>query len=469
MKYKYVALSLFCGMILLGCTKKEEVIALENSLLKGQPYTLEIWTAQDGDFIKALGQEFVSTLNEPGLSVEVVSFPGEEVLHSFLIDKLAENQGPDIVFTEASWIRQNQDKFHPHVGNTLFSAQTFKDQLLPAGQILLDGDIIWGIPVGIETLGLIYNEDLFIKGFKDQIKPSTNWEDFQADVKTLRKPSSSFERFAVAGAAIGLPNNVHHGFWLWQNLMHQLGGEVFSGDFKEAVFASLNILDEVGDRQNLAQNALSFLVSFADSRHPNFTWNNELASSLDDKKEYEGFLDGNIAMIIGSARDFKNVVEMSKKEETAVSESMIRAAVLPQFDNSQERAVAKTWSLGVLEMSQNHELAQKFSLFALSPDNLLSYFRATGIPGSRKSTYLEQAADINVGPFVKPILYAESVLYPLEIEFFINNAWKTFQERKLSISKALQDAETAINKNLKEKIVLENKINIVKQKKRISQ
>lgn len=469
MKYKYATLSLFCGILLLGCTKKEEIIALEQSLLKGQPYTLEIWTAQDGDFIKALGQEFVSTINEPGLSVAVVDFPNEDVLHDFLLDKLGENKGPDMVFTRASWIRENQDKFHPQLGNTLFNAQTFRDQLLPAGQILVDGEVIWGIPIGIETLGIIYNEELFIKGFKDQIKPSQDWNGFQADVKTLRKPNTSFERFAVAGAALGLPDNVQHGFWTLQNLFHQLGAQMFSGDLKEAVFASLNILDEAGDRQNLAQNALGFLVSFSDSRHPNFTWNQELAAASSNTKEYEGFLEGEIAMIIGSARDYKNLVELSKKESKIVSESMIRVASFPQFNPSNEKSVAKTWSLGVLGSAKNYEVAQRFALFALSPENLLSYFQATGIPGSRKSTYLEQAADINLGPFVKPILYAESVLYPIEIESFITEAWKKVQERKLSISKALQDAEKAINENLKEKIVLENKINIVKQKKQAPQ
>lgn len=470
MKYKYLSGLVFIMVLTLsGCSKKQEIIELEQSLLKGEPYLLEIWTAEDEAFLTALGQEFVGTIGEDGLAVEVVGFSSEEVLQDAVINALAENRGPDLIYTNAPWIIKNKGKIHPHQDTALLSVESFTDQFLPAGHELVEESVIWGIPVGIETLGILYNEDLFIKNLKNQIKPQSTWEGFVEDVKNLKKESSSFERFSLAGVALGLPDNTHHGLWVLKNLFKQYGVTLFSGNQNEAVFATFNVLDENGNRENQSQNALQFVSSFADSRNQNFTWTSEFASSTNEDKEWIPFLEGRVAMIFGTARDFKKLQEKTEEESFPVTAEMMRTAALPQIDSKNPKAVSKAWTLGILKDSQNHELSRRFTLFAINPENIRSYFRSTGIPGSRRSGYLEQTADIDTGDLLKSILYAETPVYDVSLDKALENAWNQFSERRLSISKAVQLAQDEVNQELEEKIVQEGKIDIVQQKKRLLQ
>jgi len=65
-----LTLILAASIGLVGCEKKNTGGA--QLLPQGDRYTLQIWAAEDADFLEALGREFMSAAKTPGLNVKVV-------------------------------------------------------------------------------------------------------------------------------------------------------------------------------------------------------------------------------------------------------------------------------------------------------------------------------------------------------------------------------------------------------------
>ena len=297
-----------------GCQKRTDVNQNQNRYTNGQKYEMQVWTAGDEDFWKALSQEFKSQLNDSKIAVKVVNFDDEKTLRSYLVDALAEGGGPDVAVLGGDFVGGNAAKFIPlPEDDSLITVQNFEATFVKsASDVLIRDERIYGVPMGVTTLALLYNEDHLIDYLEDANTPSQTWDGFEDDVEVLTKPDNSFERYALSGAAMGRADNVHHGFDVIENMLMQLEGGLFSEDGQQATFASSYGISAEGVRQNLMQGIVEFYTEFAGdpAEEDEATWSPYLADAHTEYREFETFLRGKVSQIFVTPKDLISLIDL---------------------------------------------------------------------------------------------------------------------------------------------------------------
>jgi ABC-type glycerol-3-phosphate transport system substrate-binding protein len=408
------------GATLVGCEKKQEP---ERIVPAGQVARMQIWTAKEGDMIDALAREFVSAADIPGLLMTVVRFDSDEILQRELVDKLAEGTGPDIILTDGEWIGGNTEKLIPLKTTEGFGIQEYGASFVRiATELLIQNDNIYGVPLAVDTLGVVYNEEHLIDRLENRNQPGRTWKEFRQDVESLTEQNKSFSRFARSGVAMGRIDNVMHGVDLLENLMLQYGTPFFSEDQTAATFASTLGVTPEGRRQNFGIEALKFFTSFAKSQYKNFSWNEHLASRDDPNKNFASFVHGDVSMVFAYPEDIKRIRRLIDANRNllsgTISEKNMRVAMLPQLtdpENTSSRVVLGHLLAGAVPRTTPFaDQAWMFLKFLSKRDTQSGFNEATGIPTARLDLITEQASDPVMGIFVRQAKFARSNLIPAD-------------------------------------------------------
>ncbi|MCF7830467.1 extracellular solute-binding protein [Candidatus Gracilibacteria bacterium] len=393
---------LLFSFFLWGCEKKEV------PLFVFEPGTeLKIWTSTEPEFWEALGREFVAKINVPNLEVEITSFENETELQEVFLHSLAVGKGPDVIFTDGNFIAENKSKFVPLTNDESLTIEKFKRIFVPASHnLFIDDQNLTGVPIGIDTLALIYNTE-HLEGLEI---PET-WEEFKEVSKNLTKTDNSLARISRSGSALGRVDNVRRGVEVLENLLVQMVGNLFSEDSLEAVFAQNQGVTSQGKRIQFGLDALNFFLSFARTPHPNFSWNNLYADN-----DFEAFLQGKVSMIFGNSRDLALLYYNITERGGTISENHVKVSFFPQFEapekSSVRQVLADIYALGVARSTDKDILAWEFLKFAVQKENLRGFFQVTKLPASRVDLLLEQEAETEV--FARQAKLALGQSLPLE-------------------------------------------------------
>lgn len=412
------------GSVFSGCEKKEEPVRIVPA---GQVARMQIWTAKEAGAIEALAREFVSAVKIPGLLINVVSFESDEILQRELVDKLAEGSGPDIVLTNGEWIGGNIKKLIPLETTEGFGVQEYGSSFVRiASELLIQNDEIYGVPLAIDTLAIVYNEEHLIDQLENRNQPGRTWKEFRKDVEILTKQDKSFSRFSQSGVAMGRVDNVMHGTELLENIMLQYGTPFFSEDKTAATFASTLGVTPEGRRQNFGIESLSFFTSFADDQYKNFSWNEHLASRDDPDQNFSSFVHGDVSMVFAYPEDVKRIHRLIDAKRNlfsgTISEKNVRIAMLPQLldtDNTSTRVVLGRLLAGAVPHTTRFpDQAWRFLKFLSKRDIQSGFHDATGIPTARLDLITEQAAEPENEVFVRQAKFARSNLMPANKSLF---------------------------------------------------
>ena len=469
MKKKSVILSLLIStlVILSGCEKKDN-----GPTATGQsgPIVMQIWTTEQSTFLQALTREFLSALDNSGLKMNVIEFSSEKELNKFLLNKMSEGDGPDIIYTNGNWIAQNKEKLSPRVQDEGLNITNFKNTFVRSAQETLTGNgEIYGVPLGVETLALIYNEEHLLDRLPDKNMPSKTWKEFKEDSIALTKPDNSFQRFAFSGGALGRFDNIKYGFDIMENMMLQAGVKFFTEDGSLATFHTSVGATEDGKKENLGITVVDFFTSFADPRFKNYSWSEFLAHPESEQKNFEAFANGKVSMIFGYSHDLKSIKNLIKEDtglfNKKISEKNIQVTYLPQFEDpnlSPSRVViGNVKALAIPKTSKYKETAWRFLKFAIRKENLQNFYKETQIPTPRVDLIPEQENDPQIGIFVRQAKYAKSNIlhWPREeVAAEFEKMILAINQGKTNISSALNTVGTNINKFLKSHLERVNEI-----------
>ncbi len=407
---------LFLGIALLmwGCTEKVP----PPPPITG---TIQLWTTTQPDFFEALGREFASEITASDLQFQIVIFDTESALEKTLTNALAEGTGPDIVVSEGDWIFHHQKKFLPLSGDETFSSKKFAELFVPASaELLTDEQGIWGIPLGVDTLALIFNEAHFSEHLSDTPIPAKQWKELLPQIKSLTKPDNSLQRFERSGIALGRIDNVTRGSEVLEHLLVQMVKNLFSPDGTEAFFATSTGVTSEGQRVNFGQEALRFFLNFSRDGSENFSWNELLADKNSEEKDFQTFAEGKVSLIFANAQDFWKLYYNMLGHPDTISQNNARVALFPQFDSSQSDAVflANVLALAVPRSADDPTLAWQFLKFAAQPQNLQIFARDSHWPSARIDILKEQESDPILGIFAEQAQRARVARFPLlEKEF----------------------------------------------------
>ncbi|MEK7574008.1 MAG: extracellular solute-binding protein [Patescibacteria group bacterium] len=381
---------------------------------------LEFWGVFDkSDIYQSVIDQFQNI--HQGVSINYRQFDPQSYENE-LINALAAGQGPDIFMIHNSWLPKHYDKISPLPSEKLNIA-VYGDQLFPkvVKTDFTANDVIYALPLSIDTLALIYNKDIF-----DQsgiaLAPAT-WLEFQNIVPKLRILDNTGKISRAAAAIGGSEKSVNRATDLLSLLMLQAGAQMTDQDFTRATFAQT-----LTGGFSPGLNALEFYTRFANPINFDYTWNEALHYSLDS------FAESSSAMIFNYAYQLPNL---------KAKNPLLNLGVAPIPQNNPAKAVnyANYWGYTVSNKSPYSDLVWDFILLlTTNQNNARAYLQETKKPPALRFLINEYSNDPEIGIFAKQILTAKS--WP---QINDNKIETIFSDMIESVINGRQSAETALD------------------------
>ncbi len=332
---------------------------------------------------------------------------------------------PDIFSVQNDWLPRYVEYTTP-APETVYTEKVYKDTFVDVAQeeLLYNGKI-HGVTLGVSTLGLYYNQEIFRQA---GLEPPQNWEQFvEVSRKLTQKNGATITR---SGAALGT-SNVHQAADIQAALILQNGAKLTDSPPTRSLIAQPS-----SDGYAAGAKALDFYASFARPSLQNYAFSDALGYTV------EAFAKGQVAMMINYP--FKEP-ELNNYKRTVNPGLDYRTAKLPQIAGEKEVNFAQFWAEAVNKNSLHSEIAWDFIRFAATKDNQRTYNKASYRPTSRKDLITEQKGDEYLGAFVSQLGTAQT--------FYRGNDKETigyFYNTNVSILSGL-DAQLAA-KNLERKV-----------------
>ncbi len=415
------------------------------------------------DIMKPLIQQYIST--HPGVTIKYKMFSDQEEYYRTILNELAEGEGPDIFSVPNYWIKKNAKKISALPTN-MGSPKDFADTFVSVAEKDLvftdprDGETkVFGLPMAIDTLALYYNKGLYEDRVASRGKPAATWDGFMDDVFKLTKADNSFERFEVAGTAIGRSDNISRAMDILYLMMLQYKVAFYNEKLNQAEFAKQTAVGSTSVTYNPAVEALKLYTSFGLASNKNYSWNEYMADPKSDVKEMEAFARGKVATIFGYSylyEQIKTEIKQLKDQGVAtINPDLVKISPVPQVNDPQTStekrdAYANYFVETVSRNSENPEAAWEFLMFVTSKDNLTYYNEKTHRPTSRRDLIESQKQDSVYGVFAEQSGFAESILiydWDLYKQIF-SKAIDSVLATTSNASAAIREAEGAINKIL---------------------
>lgn len=419
--HRFVASGLIatlCFGILSGCVKKEQTVVQKTNKVDLVYYSL----FNDEDIIQPLIQQY--NAKHPTVTIKYRKFTDPVEYMNLIINELAEGQGPDIFSAPNYWFLRNVKKISP-IPTAKLTPQQFEQTFVSVANDDLvltdpaDGQKkVYGIPLSVDTLALYYNKSTYEDKIPSTGRPAATWEGLKDDVFKLTKTDTSFERFEVAGIAMGRSDNIARAVDILYMLFLQYKIRFYNENLSQTAFTNQQVTTAGGLLINPANESLQLYTSFAIPTNKNYSWNEYLSSVDSPVKEMETFAKGKVAMIFGYSYLYEQIkaeiADLKQKGVQTIDPQDIRVSVVPQVNDpatSTEKRVAYAnyYAETVARTSQHPTEAWDFLNFISSKENLQYYSSKTHKPSSRRDMIEDQKKDPVYGVFAEQTGYAESI------------------------------------------------------------
>jgi multiple sugar transport system substrate-binding protein len=288
-----------------------------------------------------------------------------------LLTRSRDNKGPDIFRFHNTWLPLLKEIAAPLPKNIMSNSE-FEKTFYPIHQSDLKiGNYYYGLPLEIDGLVLICNQDMFNKaGMETNV---VSLDDFMDAAKKLTTKTRSGQ-LITSGVALGLAGNIEH-FSDTLGLMFLQNGVEYKVNTTKGSDSLENYLKfAAGLTSQEAAGALETYRKFAEQ--PNALWDDSMPNSI------EAFIQEKVAMII--APSWEVITIKNSKPE-------LKIKVLPIYTvpGNKPISIANYWVEGVSKKSRNQTAAWLFLRFLIEKENLIKLYenqaklRLFGEPYSR--------------------------------------------------------------------------------------
>lgn len=270
-----------------------------------------------------------------------------------LLARSKNNQGPDIFRFHNTWVPEIKDIIAPLPAQIMSNDEFEKTFYEVHQKDLKVGSYYYGLPLEIDGLVLVYNDNL-LKKVGITTGPTT-WDDITDMVPKLTVKDQQ-GNLITSGIAMGTSGNIEHFSDIFGLLLVQNGG-------------SLNKLD-----QPEAAGALEIYRKFAES--PQGYWNESMPNSIN------AFIQEKVAMIIIPSWEILTI-------KAGNPEIKIKVVPVPSVPGAPNISLASYWVEGVSRFSKNQIESWKFLRYLTEKENLTKLYeiesslRPFGEPYSR--------------------------------------------------------------------------------------
>ncbi len=355
--------------------------------------------------------------SHPNVQIEYKRFNNEAEYWSLIVNELAEGEGPDIFLMNNGWIPFQTKKLTP-APSAWADPKTFRDLYVEVAQndwIRPDAqgvEQVWGMPVGVDTLGLYYNKDQFEESLPETGKPAKTWGEWAQDIPELnRENGKKLERGAIA---LGRVDNINRGLdsiWLWL---------LQSGAFSK-VEGAWTLETGVSDEQNL-----NLWRSYADPKSTLQSWDLNLANPESSEKELTAFAQGKVSSILGYSHTYSQILaEISRLKslrQPSIDPLSIGTATIPQIqdpkiENGQPKTIASYYAPVVSRTTTHADIAWDFLLTLATSENMQAMHQLSHRPSALRSALSTEKDERIYGPFSEQVGWSESIPNPDPLNF----------------------------------------------------
>ncbi|MBA3723417.1 MAG: extracellular solute-binding protein [Candidatus Levybacteria bacterium] len=278
--------------------------------------------------------------DNPNIDVEYQKRAPQEYRER-LIARIENNSGPDIFRYHNTWRPMLGKNLLP-LSSDVISPEDFQKAYYPIVQKdLVTSGAIYGIPLGVDSLALFINPELFEAA---GVQVPNNWEDFVKVSKqlTVKGPDGKIQ---TAGAALGTYDNVAH-----------------APDIISLLFLQQSIpMEKFSEYKKQQAVALEFYTSFALGNSN--VWDETLDNST------LAFSRGKLAMYFGYSWDVFAIQKLNK-------DLAFKVYPVPANQNK-KTTVASYWVEGVSAKSPNQKEALEFMKYLAQKETLEKFYTET--------------------------------------------------------------------------------------------
>lgn len=410
-------------------------------------------------------QQFQS--EHPNIQITYKTFTDPSEYEDMIVNEMAEGGGPDMFSIHNSWIDKHWKKLTP-MPSELMTTSDFNDTFVNVASddfVRPDADgvsQVYALPLYVDTLGLYYNQDQFEDKIPSRGKPATTWDELKDDVFKLTKRDNSFERFELAGIAMGRSDNILRAIDILYMLMLQYKTQFYNERGTEATFADQQGVDSTGHAEYPGVKALDLYTSFALQSNKNYSWNSSISDANSEQKELLSFVHGKVSMLFGYSYTYQQILDLIAAEkargEDVIATKAVKTAEVPQVEDpatstDKRVAFASYFAETVSRTSAHPDEAWEFLQFITDKENAQYYHEQTHRPSARRDLIDEQSQEPIYGTFASQVGYAESLSMadPYSYETIFSDAIDAVLTAKSSVGDAMRQAQEAVTLLLPDK------------------
>lgn len=257
-----------------------------------------------------------------------------------LIARSKNGKGPDIFRFHNTWLPEIQEVAAP-LPTSIMNNEEFEKTFFPVHSKDLKVDkYYYGIPLELDGLVLLYNDNLFKKA--GITRAPSNWDQVIDYVEQLTVKDST-GALITSGIALGTASNVEHYSDIFGLMLVQNGGDLKNLKAAEAI------------------QALEVYRKFAEP--PTDFWNDTMPNSI------TAFIQEKVAMIIAPSWEIAVI-------KSANPDIVIKVAPVPNVPGAKPISLANYWVEGVSKFSANQIEAWKFLKFLSTQESMQKLFEA---------------------------------------------------------------------------------------------
>lgn len=398
-KYIYIGMAVF-GVVALFVIVLTVILSLTGG--KKDAVALEYWGLwEDEQVMKPLIDDY--TKKNPHVTIRYTKQDPKSYREK-LVARSKEGRGPDIFRFHNTWLPSIIEIAAP-IPQSIMSNEMFEKTFYRVIQEdMMSSSSYYGIPLEIDGLVLVYNNDLFKRGGISSA-PQT-WDDVVRIADTLRVQDAQ-ENILTSGISLGTANNIEHFSDILGWMFLQNGADLNRLQSPEAV------------------EVLTNYRQFAEPQHN--LWNETMPNNI------SAFTQGKVAMIIVPSWQILQIIASNPELDLKVTQ-------LPVLPGSQSISFATYWVEGVSKSSKNQEEAWRFVEFLSQKENMTKMYeeqvkvRPFGTPYSR----VDLRDSLLENEYIGPVLEQAPNMKSMPV------AWRTYDNGlNDGIIKYLEDAVNA--------------------------
>ncbi|MBI2065854.1 MAG: extracellular solute-binding protein [Candidatus Zambryskibacteria bacterium] len=385
-KFQIILLSVFGIFIVVGVA----VFSLYRGSSTGS-VTVTVWGDISTYDFNLLSN--ASTLKQDqNLRVNYVEKSSETIETEFT-EALARGTGPDLIIITQDKFLKNKPKLVP-IPYASISERNFKTTFVEEGELFLDRNGIYALPLFLDPLVLYYNRDRLSSA--GQAQPIAYWDEIYEAASNLSKRDAA-GNLVTSVMALGEARNIPNAKSILSLLLLQAGTSItkFIGpDLRSQVFAKSGLPISPGE------SAFDFYTQFSNPTRSYYSWNR----SLIDAQTH--FTSGDSAYYLGFASELRVLKNKNPTLNFGIS-------TVPQ-----SRVSGKTITFGRLRAvaisrgSRNPNAAVSLAMKLVSKEIALSLSGVLSLPPARRDLLSTRPADPALSVFYDAALQSRGWLDP---------------------------------------------------------